>query len=651
MKGSNINIVIKKKLVFLLFSIIFCLVGLIGRVFYIQYFQAEFLQSLAYAQQTRDRLIKPNRGTIYDRNMVGIAMTETVASVSVIHRQIQEPERVAQALSETLDLDYDYVYEKIGRRVALERIKTRVDRDVANQIAQMNLAGVVIDEDIRRIYPFSTLASHVLGFVGRDNQGIIGLEAKFDTFLSGESGRILTETDVIGREVPTGQRVRIPPVDGYSLVTTIDTVVQLYAEQILDKAVEFKGAQRGAIIVMNPQTGEIYAMANKPDFDLNNPFSINTDALRLEWNTFSSEEQNKYLNQMWRNFSINDTYEPGSTFKIITSAAGFEDGIITPESMFSCTGAHMVGDRMIRCWRYPRAHGSVTFREGVQNSCNPVFMVIAERLGAERFFDYLLKFGLTEKTGVDLPGEAVAIMHSLDNVGPVELATMSFGQSFQITPLQLMRSTAATVNGGYLITPHFVKKAIDNDGNIIEVFEHPRSEQIISYETSALMAEILEEVVYLGTGHRTYVPGFRIGGKTATSEKLPRGNRKYISSFLTFAPAENPTVMTLMLIDEPQGVYYGGAVVGPFMRELLMNILPYLGVEPMYYPEELEMPWVKDAETPDLAGMTVNEASRAVRDAGLRPEVLGDGENVREQFPRPGSAVNAGSRVKIYTDF
>jgi len=651
MKNTNINIVIKKKLVILLFAVIFTLVGLIGRVFYIQYFQAEFLQSLAYAQQTRDRLIKPNRGTIYDRNMVGIAMTETVASVSVIHRQIQEPELVAQVLSEKLELDYDYVYEKIGRRVALERIKTKVDRDIANQITQMNLAGVVIDEDVRRIYPFSTLASHVLGFVGRDNQGIVGLEAKFDSFLSGESGRILTETDVIGREVPTGQRVRIPPVDGYSLVTTIDTVVQLYAEQILDKAVEFKSAQRGALIVMNPQTGEIYAMANKPDFDLNDPFRINDEMLNLEWNTFSPEEQNTLLNQMWRNFSINDTYEPGSTFKIITSAAGFEDGVITPESMFSCTGAHMVGDRMIRCWRYPRAHGSVTFREGVQNSCNPVFMIIAERLGVENFFDYLYKFGLTEKTGVDLPGEAVAIMHNLDNVGPVELATMSFGQSFQITPLQLMRSTAATVNGGYLITPHFVKKAIDNDGNIIEVFEHPRSEQIISYETSALMAEILEEVVYLGTGHRTYVPGFRIGGKTATSEKLPRGNRKYISSFLTFAPADNPTVMVLMLIDEPQGVYYGGAVVGPFMRELLMNILPYLGVEPMYYPEEMELPWVRDAEIPDLAGMTVSEASKTIRDAGLRPEVLGDGENVREQFPRAGSAVNAGSRVKIYTDF
>ena len=648
---NNPNITIKKKLIVLLFGIMIALVGLTARIFYIQYFQAEFLQSMAFAQQTRDRLIKPNRGAILDRNMVGIALTETVASVSVIHHQIQDAEQVSRVLSGMLDLDYDYVFEKTQRRLALERIQTRVDRDVAAQIAAMNLAGVVIDEDIRRIYPYSTLASQVIGFVGRDNQGIIGLEARFDKFLRGESGRILTETDVIGREIPGGQRTRIPPVDGYSVVTTIDVVVQLYAEQILEKAVEFKGAKRGSIIVMNPQNGEIYAMANKPDFNLNEPFMINDEELRLNWDTFSPEEQNTLLNQMWRNFSINDTYEPGSTFKIITSAAGFEEGIITPESMFVCTGAHVVGDRMIRCWRYPRSHGALTFREGVQNSCNPIFMVIAEKLGAERFFEYLDRFGIDDRTGVDLPGEAVAIMHNLDSVGPVELATMSFGQSFQITPLQLMRSVSATVNGGYLVTPHFVKKAIDSEGNIVERFENPRGEQIISEETSQIMREILENVVYIGTGHRTYIPGFRIGGKTATSEKLPRRSGKYISSFLTFAPADNPTVMALMLIDEPQGVYYGGAVVGPFMRELLMNILPYLGVEPDYNDEELELPWVRDAVVPDIASMTVNEASRAVRDLGLRPEIMGDGEVVRDQFPRPGSAVNSGSRVKIYTDF
>ncbi|MCL2565360.1 MAG: penicillin-binding transpeptidase domain-containing protein [Defluviitaleaceae bacterium] len=648
---KNPNIIIKKKLIVILFAIMIALAGLCIRIFYIQYFQAEFLQSLAFEQQTRDRLIKPNRGAIFDRNMVGMALTETVASVSVINSQIREPERVARILSEMLELDYDYVLEKVQRRLALERIQTRVDRDIANQIAALNLAGVVIDEDIRRIYPYSTLASQVIGFVGRDNQGIIGLEAKFEGFLRGESGRILTETDVIGREVAGGQRERVAPIDGYSIVTTIDVVVQLYAEQILEKAVEFKSAQRGTIIIMNPQNGEIYAMANKPDFNLNDPFSINDEELRGSWATFTAEEQNRLLNQMWRNFSINDTYEPGSTFKIITSAAGFEEGIITPETMFVCTGAHMVGDRLIRCWRYPRSHGALNFAEAVQNSCNPVFMMVAEKLGTEMFFNYLDRFGIDDRTGIDLPGEAVAIMHSLDNVGPVELATMSFGQSFQITPLQLMRSVSAVVNGGYMITPHFVKKAIDSDGNIVERFENPRGEQIISAETSRIMAEILEDVVYVGTGHRTYIPGYRIGGKTATSEKLPRRSGKYISSFLTFAPAENPTVMALMLVDEPQGVYYGGAVVGPFMRELLMNILPYLGVEPMYNDEELELPWVRDAVIPDVLGVTVNEANRLVREAGLVPQVFGDGENVREQFPRPGEAVNSGSRVKIYTTF
>ena len=648
---KNPNIVIKKKLIFILFAVMLALAGLTARLFYIQYFQAEFLQSLALEQQTRDRLIKPNRGAIFDRNMVGMALTETVASVSVIHSQIKEPERVAGVLSEMLDLDYGYVFEKTQRRLALERIQTRVDRGVASRIAALNLEGVVIDEDIRRIYPYSTLASQVIGFVGRDNQGIIGLEAKYEEFLRGESGRILTETDVIGREIASGQRERIPPVDGHSIVTTIDIVVQLYAEQILEKAVESKGALRGAIIVMNPQNGEIYAMANKPDFDLNSPFTINDIELQANWDTFSAEEQNRLLNQMWRNFSINDTYEPGSTFKIITSAAGFEDGIITPESRFVCTGAHMVGDRMIRCWRYPRSHGTLTFTEGVQNSCNPVFMIIAEQLGADRFLDYLDKFGIDDRTGIDLPGEAVAIMHSRDNVGPVELATMSFGQSFQITPLQLMRSAAAVVNGGYMITPHFVSKAVDGEGNIVEQFGNSRGEQIISTETSQMMAEILENVVYIGTGNRTYIPGYRIGGKTATSEKLPRRSGRYISSFLTFAPAENPTVMALMLVDEPQGVYYGGAVVGPFMRELLMNILPYLGVEPMYNDEEMELPWVRDSTIPDVLGVPVNEALRTMRDAGLNAEVLGEGDAVREQFPRPGEAVNSGSRVKIYTTF
>ena len=642
------TIMIKKKLMVILFAIVVVLFLLLGRVFYIQYFKADFLQSKAYEQQTRDRLIKPNRGGIFDRNMVGIAVTETVSSVSVIHNQIKNPQQVASILSEKLELDYDYVLEKIQKRLALERIKTKVDKATADEIAALDLPGVVIDEDIRRIYPYSTLASQVIGFVGKDNQGIIGLESKFEEYLKGESGKILTETDVLGREVSGSQKQRIAPIDGYNLITSIDVVIQQYAEQTLEKALTYKNAKKGAVIVMNPQNGEIYAMTNKPDFDLNDPFTINDEKLAAVWNTYTAEEQNFHLNQMWRNFSINDTYEPGSTFKIVTSAAGFEEGVLTPESVFVCQGAYTVGDRMIRCWYYPRSHGSQTFLEGIQHSCNPVFMIIAERLGAERYYEYLDKFGVNEKTGVDLPGEAVGITHKLDNVGPVELATMSFGQSFQITPLQLMRAASAAINGGYLITPHFATKVTDNDGNIIETFDYTRGEQIISLQTSQTMAEVLESVVYVGTGNRTYLPGYRIGGKTATSEKLPRRNGKYIASFLTFASADNPQVMTLILIDEPQGVYYGGTVAGPFMKELLGNILPYMGIEPVYNEDELKLDNVKGAVIPDVSGLDIKSAKLSVKEAGLEFEILGEGDTVREQFPREGEEVNFGAKIKIY---
>ena len=642
------TIMIKKKLMAMLLAIVLILFALLGRVFYIQYFEADFLQSKAYEQQTRDRLIKPDRGGIFDRNMVGIALTQTVSSVSVIHNQIKNPEQVANILSEKLDLEYDYVMNKIQKKLALERIKTKVDKSIADEIAALNLAGVVIDEDIRRLYPYSTLASQVIGFVGKDNQGIIGLESKYEEYLKGESGKILTETDVLGREISSSQKERIAPVDGYNLVTSIDVIVQQYAEQTLEKALTYKNAKKGSVIVMNPQTGEIYAMANKPDFNLNDPFTINDQQLAAIWSTLTAEEQNTYLNHMWRNFSINDTYEPGSTFKIVTSAAGLEEGVFTPQSVFVCQGAYTVGDRMIRCWYYPRSHGAQTFLEGIQHSCNPVFMMIAERLGAEKYYEYLDKFGVNEKTGVDLPGEAVGITHKLDNVGSVELATMSFGQSFQITPLQLMRAASAAVNGGYLVTPHFATKIIDDEGNIIKNFDYQKGEQIISPQTSQTMAEILESVVYVGTGNRTYLPGYRIGGKTATSEKLPRRSGKYIASFLTFAPAENPQVMALILIDEPQGVYYGGTVVGPFMKELLGNILPYMGIEPVYNEDELKLDKVQGAIIPDIAGLDIKAAKASLKEAGLDVEILGEGDTVREQFPRAGEEVNIGAKVKIY---
>jgi stage V sporulation protein D (sporulation-specific penicillin-binding protein) len=603
---------------------------------------------MAAEQQTRDRLLTPNRGAILDRNMVGIAKTETVSSVSVIYNRLGDREETARVLSRLLEMDYDEVLTKLNRRVALERIKTKVPKEIGDTIRELNLPGVIVDEDVRRVYPFSTLAAQVIGFVGRDNQGIIGLDAKYDAFLQGERGKILTETDIRGREIPGGRETRVEPRPGYNLVTSIDVTLQQYAEQTIAKALEATGAKRGTIILMNPQNGEIYAMANKPDFDLNDPFTINSPELSAMWEVLSEQERNDALNQMWRNFSINDTYEPGSTFKIFTSVAGFEENVVTPQDQFVCTGSHLVGDRAIRCWRSPRSHGTQTFVEGVRNSCNPVFMIVAERLGADIFYQYLDRFGFNRKTGIDLPGEATGIMHRLENVGPVELATMSFGQSFQITPLQLISSSAAVINGGRSVTPHFALKLTDEAGDVIQTFTHGESRQILSPAASDTMREILEEVVYAGTGNRTYLPGYRVGGKTATSEKLPRRSGKYIASFMAFAPAEDPAVIALVLIDEPQGMYYGGMVAGPVMRELLANTLPYLGIEPLYNEEELRLPETMTVVVPDFTELMLRDAARIGREMGLKPVTDGEGDMVRRQFPQPGDVVNKGAQVIFY---
>lgn len=637
----------KKRLLVFLFCAMFGYLLLIGRVAFIEFFRAEKLQEMAYEQQTRDRLITSKRGSILDRNGEGIALTETVNAVSVIPVQVKEKEKTAQFLSEKLDLEYAEVLEKVQQKVALVRIKTKVDTELAAEIRAANYPGVEVDEDVRRVYPYSELAAQVIGFVGKDNQGIIGLEAKYDELLEGEQGKILTLTDSRGNEVDSEQE-RIPPVDGKNLVTTIDVVMQQYAEQTIAKAVETKGAKKGLIIILNPQNGEIYAMANYPTFDLNDPFTINDAQLAAMWDGFSQEEQNDYLNKMWRNTAINDTYEPGSTFKIITSSAGLEEKVVTPESSFYCRGFHIAGDRQIKCWRYPRTHGAENFVQGVQNSCNPVFMEIGERLGAETFLEYMQKFGFAQKTGVDLAGEATGIIHKLENIGPVELATMSFGQSFQITPLQLLRAASSIVNGGHLVTPHFAKGIADEEGNMVEAFQYEEGEQIISRETSETMKTILESVVSEGTGSKAYIPGYRIGGKTATSEKLPRRSGKYIASFMSFAPAENPQVMALVLIDEPQGVYYGGTVAGPVMQELLQNILPYLGIEPKYNEKEAEEAADLKTTVPDLKGMTGNEAKTALFQAGLSAEIETEGEMVERQIPPAGETVNKGTKILLY---
>lgn len=639
----------KKRILFFMCASIGFLLVILIRLFYIQGINAEFYQKKAYEQQTRDRLISPRRGDILDRNGEKIASTNTVASVSVVHSQVEDYEATAKILSEKLQLDYNWVLGKIKEKVALVRIKTKVDKALAQEIAGLNLKGVMIDEDIKRIYPFSDLAAQVIGFVGKDNQGIIGLESKYEVYLKGEKGKIMTETDGIGREFKNSKQVRVPPVDGKNLVTSLDVNIQEFAQQTIEKTVISKNAKRGSIIVMNPQNGEIYAMANYPSFDLNSPFEINNEQLRADWDNMSQKEKNDALNQMWRNFTINDTYEPGSTFKVITSAAGLEEGAVSENDSFGCGGGRTVANRYIKCWRSPRSHGTETFVQGVQNSCNPVFMDVAARLGGDKFYEYMEKYGFMKKTGIDLPGEAVGIIHKKENIGPVELATMSFGQSFQITPLQLVRAISTTINGGRLVTPHFGIGIADNQGKLIAGFDYGKEEQVISKETSDRMRKILESVVAVGTGNKTYIPGYRIGGKTATSEKLPRKSGKYIASFCAFAPAENPQAIALVLIDEPQGVYYGGQVAGPVMKELLSNILPYLGIEAEYSKEELEIEGVAPVVVEDYRGMSVAEAKAKAEKLKLSVEIKGSGKVVENQFPEVGEQINQSTKLVLYT--
>ncbi|MGN0368867.1 MAG: peptidoglycan D,D-transpeptidase FtsI family protein [Wujia sp.] len=544
---------------------------LTARLTYVMLVQADVYHKKALDVQQRQRSIKAKRGCIYDRNGVELAGNQAVCSISVIHNQIKDKERVIQVLSSKLDLDEEYVRKRVEKRSVREKIKSNVDKTLADSIRKMELDGVKIDEDYKRYYPYETLASHVLGFTGSDNQGILGLEVSYDDILMGENGNIFTFTDSRGIEVVGLGQQRQEPVPGDNLVTSLDINIQQYITQKALEVLKKKQAKRVCIIVMNPQNGEIYGLADVPEYNLNDPFTLNYEVEE------GVEVTQDMRNQMWRNYCINDTYEPGSTFKIVTATTAFEKGVLSEEDRFYCPGYYVVEDRRIRCHKVA-GHGPESFREGIMNSCNPVFMQVGERIGVEDFYKGLQKLGLFEKTGVDLPGEANSIFHKKENVGPVELATMSFGQSFQITPLQLLRAASAVVNGGTLVTPHFGVYTTDENNTINKVLQYSSKQDAVSDETSAKMRELLEAVVAEGTGHRAYVEGYRIGGKTATSEKLPRSENRYISSFVGFAPAENPQVMTLILIDEPQGVYYGGTIAAPVVGEIYDNILPYLGI-------------------------------------------------------------------------
>lgn len=574
-----------RKKMLVVFTCFLLILGILaGRLVYLMIAESEYYQKLADDLHERERSIKAARGRIIDATGTVLAANRTVCTISVVHSQIKEPEQVIEVLCRELDMDEETVRKRVEKRSSIERIKTNVDKEIGDAIRACNLAGVKIDEDFKRYYPFDSLASKVLGFTGSDNQGIIGLEVVYEEYLEGIKGTILTQTDARGIEIQNVGEERIEPVAGNDLYISLDSNIQLYAEQAAKKALEQKDATYVSILVMNPQNGEILAMVNVPEFNLNDPFTLNTgvDAAAL-----TDKEKQDELNKMWRNQCINDTYEPGSTFKIITASAGLEKGVVSLTDQFSCPGFRIVEDRKIRCHKVG-GHGGETFVQGVMNSCNPVFMDVGLRVGAEDFYGYFQQFGLMKKTGVDLPGEAGTIMHKLENIGLVELATMSFGQSFQITPIQLATTVSAIINGGNRVTPHLGVEVKSHDGTLVKKLDYPVEKGVVSEETSENMKMILEKVVAEGSGNKAYLPGFHIGGKTATSQTLPRSANKYISSFLGFAPAEDPKVLALAIIHNPQGVYYGGTIAAPIVKDLFGNILPYLGLEPEYTEEELK---------------------------------------------------------------
>ena len=564
----------RKKLLVSITCVILALLLISIRLLYVCVFQSSYYLEKAQKLHERERDIKALRGEILDRNGVVLASNKTVCTVSVIHSQITQPQEVIQMLVKELDITEEAARKRVEKVSSIERVKTNVDKETGDRIREYNYSGVKVDEDYKRYYPYSKLCSKVLGFTGSDNQGILGLEAKYDAYLSGTPGQILTLTDAWGVEVKNGNEERDEPEKGSNLYTSIDINIQSYAQQLAQKTLEQKQAKSVSIIVMNPENGEILAMTNEPEYDLNNPYELNSDLLISSTGTSKMD----LLNNMWRNFCINDTYEPGSIFKMVTATAALETGSVTLNDHFTCGGSAIVADRKIRCHK-TTGHETQTFTQTVMNSCNPAFIEWGRRVGTERFFEYMGKLGLLEKTGIDIAGEASTIIHKQENVGEVELATMSFGQSFQITPLQMLRAASAIINGGNLVTPHFAVKSVSEaDGTAVE-FNYEIQSNAIEEKTSLMMKDILRQVVEEGGGKKAYLEGFSIGGKTATSQKLPRGSGKYISSFIGFSPVDNAKVIAMCLIDEPQGIYYGGTIAAPVIRELFENILPYLEIQ------------------------------------------------------------------------
>lgn len=559
----------RKKLLTIIISLIIIMSLLTVRIGCIMTVEAGYYSRKATELHERERAIKAMRGRILDANGTVLADNRTVCTVSVIHNQIKEPQKVIEMLCSELSEEEEMITKKVNKISSIEIIRTNVDKETGDRIREYDYAGVKVDEDYKRYYPYDTLASKVIGFTGRDNQGIVGLEAKYDACLSGDGGKILTLTDAWGSELEGKKEGRLEPKAGCDLYTSIDINIQMYAQQLADKTLVKKGAKRVSIIVMNPRNGELYAMVNAPEYNLNDPYTLNYDDEDTTGNKMDK------LNNMWRNFCINDTYEPGSVFKMVTATAALELGVVSLSDMYTCGGSTTVADRRIRCHK-TTGHGTQTFTQTVMNSCNPAFIEWGRRVGVDNFYTYIDRLGLTSKTGIDIAGEAGTIIHKKENVGEVELATMSFGQSFQITPMQMLRAAAAIVNGGNLVTPHFAIRTCAADKTTYSEFSYSTTQEAVSKETSDTMKDILRQVVEEGGGKNAYIEGFSIGGKTATSQKLPRGSGKYIASFIGFSDVTDPSVIAMCLIDEPQGVYYGGTIAAPVIRELYDNILPYM---------------------------------------------------------------------------
>ena len=563
----------RRKIWLMFLAVFFVLMFLGGRLVYLMVFCSEYYGQKAEDLHERERDIKAARGRIIDATGKILATNKSVCTISVIHSQIDEPEKVIAALQKELGLTEEEVRKRVEKVSSIERVKTNVDKETGDRIRAYGLSGIKVDEDYKRYYPLDTMASTVLGFTGADNQGILGLEVKYDSYLQGTSGKILTLTDARGIEIENAGETRLEPVNGYDLYISMDSNIQQYCEQAAEKAYIKKQADEVSVIVMNPQNGELMAMVNYPEFNLNEPFTL-IEEMGAD-GTESADKKQELPNRMWRNPCISDTYEPGSTFKIITAAAALEEGVVSLTDQFYCPGYKLVEDRRIRCAK-TSGHGAETFETGIMNSCNPVFIELGERLGVENYYKYFKQFGLTQKTGIDLPGEAATIMHKQENVGPVELATISFGQSFQITPIQLVTTVSSIINGGTRITPHFGVEVRETDGTLVETFSYDKREEICSGETSETMQYLLEKVVSEGGGKNAKIEGYAIGGKTATSQTLPRSEHRYISSFLGFAPADDPKVLVIAIINNPKGTYYGGLIAAPVVKEIMENILPYL---------------------------------------------------------------------------